>query len=147
MITARIAGGAWFESREGSSFSPFLFPFILSFSFSLSFHPFLLLFSFLLLHVLVAHLMELTVSINGSYQFKSFSQIDMYGCLYSPYFNATNPSTNPLIYDDDSGGNHQFFFSISLQPRNYTLVATTYSANATGAFSILVSSPATVILR
>lgn len=87
------------------------------------------------------------VSTHGSYSFKSVSQIDMYGYLYAQYFDATNLYINLLIYDDDSNGGLQFYFRFSLQSGTYVLVATTYSGNVTGSFSIVVNGPANITFQ
>ncbi len=71
----------------------------------------------------------------------------MYGDLYARYFNATNLYINLLTYDDNSGGNLQFYFGFSLQRGNYVLIAMTYCENVIGPFSIIVSSPANVTFQ
>jgi hypothetical protein len=90
---------------------------------------------------------QVVVPISGFYKFQSFSNIDMYGCLYTQYFNATNPSANLLTCDDDNGGDQQFYFRISLKASNYSLVATTFQSNTTGSFFISVTGPANVIFQ
>jgi len=78
------------------------------------------------------------------YRFRSISNIDMYGYLYTSNFNASNSQNSLLISNDDSGGFQQFLMSILLAVGNYTLVATTYSPNVTGNFSILVQGPTNI---
>ena len=83
---------------------------------------------------------ELTVPIAGSYIITSSSGIDTYGYLYNGNFNPTSPALNLLVYDDDSGGDRQFRFTVSLRPSaTYILVATTYSGNVTGPYTVVVS--------
>jgi hypothetical protein len=73
----------------------------------------------------------------GNYTFQSNSSIDLYGYFYKNSFNATNPSANEIASDDDSGGNLQFQFTVSLQPFvTYVLVVTTFIANVTGSYTI-----------
>ena len=71
----------------------------------------------------------------------------MFGYLYTSSFSATNPTSNILVYNDDSGGFQQFSFLILLSVGNYTLVATTFNANITGNFSIVVEGSASVSLQ
>jgi len=87
------------------------------------------------------------VSTSGFYTFTSVSHIDMYGYLYNQSFNATAPSINLLISANSSGVSQQFSFETLLQPGNYTLVATTYSGNFIGNFSIIVYGPANIIFQ
>ena len=87
------------------------------------------------------------MSVDGCYGFKSNSSIDMYGCLYGSNFDPTNSNNNLIKSDDDLGGNQQFYFRISLQSDNYTLVATTYFMRVTGSFSIIVTGPANVTFQ
>ncbi|CAF1258161.1 unnamed protein product [Adineta steineri] len=86
---------------------------------------------------------QIFISTPGYYEIQSFSNIDMFGYFYL-YFMPLNPPMNILMSDDDSGGNNQFYFRISLDPIMYTLVATTYEKNITGLFSIMVTGPASV---
>jgi hypothetical protein len=90
---------------------------------------------------------QVVVSTNGFYSFQSDSSIDMYSCLYNGYFNSTKPYINLRTCDDNSGGNQQFYFGISLLSGNYTLVATTYFGYVTGNFSIIVYGPANVTFQ
>lgn len=90
---------------------------------------------------------QVIVSIKGFYKFRSASRIDMYGSLYSGYFDATDSRINRLISDANSSGNYKFYFRIYLQSGNYTLVASTDFENRTGSFSIVVSGPTTVTLQ
>lgn len=82
-----------------------------------------------------------TSSSSATFTFKSNSNIDLYGYLYANSFNASNPSWNLLIGNDDSGVNQQFAFQNSLVVRRtYILVVTTYSENVYGPFTIKVSA-------
>ncbi len=77
------------------------------------------------------------VNTAGNYTFQSNSSIDLYGYFYNNSFNATNPSANEIASDDDSGGNLQFQFTVSLQPFvTYVLVVTTFKPNVTGSYTI-----------
>jgi hypothetical protein len=87
---------------------------------------------------------QVTVSTNGFYTFKSVGRNNMYGCLYQGSFNSNSPTLNLLIDNDNSSSNQQLSFGISLQSINYILVATTYSQNITGSFVIVVTGPARV---
>jgi len=88
---------------------------------------------------------QIDISKNGLYEFESQSSIDMCAYFYENSFNSTNKDFNLLIFDNNSGGNNQFDFQISLQStNNYILVVTTYYSYVTGSFSIYVTGPTTV---
>lgn len=86
------------------------------------------------------------IPLTNYYRFRSVSKIDMYGYLYTSNFNASNSTNNLLKFNDDDGGSSQFLILVELNVGNYTLVATTYFANVTGNFSILIDGPTDVIL-
>ncbi len=91
---------------------------------------------------------EIFISQNGFYQFQSQSSINMFAYFYQNSFNSTNINSNLLTYDDDSGGNYQFYFRIFLNSdTNYILVATTYNNNTLGSFYIYATGPQTVIFN
>jgi hypothetical protein len=83
---------------------------------------------------------------DGTYTFRSQSQIDLYGYLYQNYFNNTNVNLNLIISDNDSGGNNQFSFQYYLSSYfNYILVVTTSNNNTVGSYSVYVKGPSLVI--
>jgi hypothetical protein len=85
---------------------------------------------------------EIIVNSIGTYTFKSEEYIDGIGILYQPNFDPYNPSTNRIIEDDQSGGNNQFQFTVSLEAGVlYTLVFTTYGSRVTGTFTVVASGP------
>ena len=88
---------------------------------------------------------DVTVSTTGSYIFRSDSGIDTYGYLYSAVFYPAYTSMNLLSLDDDSGGNNQFQFTVSLQTNTkYILVPTTSNPLLIGSYSVIASGPGTV---
>ncbi|CAF4036671.1 unnamed protein product [Adineta steineri] len=88
---------------------------------------------------------EISVSISGFYTISSDSTIDTYGYLYNNSFNSSVPSRNLLSSDDDSGGNSQFMFIIYLQAMaKDVLVATTFTAQIKGIFSIIGLGPSLI---
>lgn len=88
---------------------------------------------------------KISISNHGSYEFQSQSSIDMFAYFYQNTFNSTNLNSNILVWNDDGGGNYQFYLRISLQSSiNYILVATTYYNYTTGPFSIYVTGSASV---
>ncbi|CAF1199319.1 unnamed protein product [Rotaria sordida] len=69
---------------------------------------------------------RLVVPIHDNYSFTSDGIIDTYGYLYNNSFHPSSPDQNLLFADDDSGGNGQFRFTVSLVPNvTYILVVTT----------------------
>ena len=87
---------------------------------------------------------QTTTYTSGTYTLRSISStgLDTYGCLYSFSFAPSNPSTNLIACDDDSGGGGQFSISSYLYSGStYILVVTTYSSYATGSYSILATGP------
>ncbi|CAF1308720.1 unnamed protein product [Adineta ricciae] len=88
---------------------------------------------------------QITVPTAGNYRFRSVSVVDTYGYLYLGTFLSSSPERNLLVQNDDSAGNNQFQFTLSLQTNTtYVLVITTYSANVTGAIDVVVSGPQAV---
>ncbi len=76
----------------------------------------------------------------GSYNFRSQSDFDAYGSIYTNNFDPSYPSANLLAHDDDGGENIQFSLTVALQPQStYILVVTTYSSHVMGKFSIMAS--------
>ena len=91
---------------------------------------------------------EVTATLTGRYSFLSSSNMDTYGFLYFGSINAPDLSGNPLIFDDDSGGNNQFLFTYTVQAGNtYIVIFTTFSAMVTGPFSLGIYGPSRVSLR
>jgi hypothetical protein len=91
---------------------------------------------------------EFTASVMGSYSFRSSTNMDAYGFLYLTRIDASDLSANLLTFDDDSGGNLQFFFTYSLEAGStYIVIFTTFSGMATGPISLGVYGPSRVALR
>ncbi|CAF1404427.1 unnamed protein product [Adineta steineri] len=90
---------------------------------------------------------KIFVNIYGYYVIRSNSFIDLYGYLYRDPFDATRPTVNLLMQNDDSGGRGQFLMQGLLSSSLYNLVVTTYSPNVTGPFSISVGGPEPVIIQ
>ncbi|CAF1363859.1 unnamed protein product [Adineta steineri] len=90
---------------------------------------------------------KISVNTYGYYVIRSNSFIDLYGYLYRDPFNATLPTVNLLMQNDDSDGRGQFLMQGLLSSSLYNLVVTTYSPNVTGPFSISVSGPEPVIIQ
>jgi hypothetical protein len=88
-----------------------------------------------------------TVDTAGSYHFKSKSDFDVCGSIYTDYFDPSSTSINLLAHDDDSGGDMQFDLTVILQSQStYVLVVTTYSAYVMGSFQIIPFGPGSVRL-
>ena len=82
------------------------------------------------------------VSITGSYGFRSSSILDTYGYFYQNIFFPSSTTINQLVLDDDSAGNKQFAFMLTLKAMTrYVLLVTTVSTGKTGAFSIIAFGP------
>ncbi|CAF1449839.1 unnamed protein product, partial [Adineta steineri] len=82
------------------------------------------------------------VNVNESryYSLSSSSSIDTYGYIYTKNFYPFDPSINLILENDNSFGKHQFEIKTLLQSTTANiLVVTTYSPNATGIFSIIMS--------
>ncbi|CAF1404391.1 unnamed protein product [Adineta steineri] len=90
---------------------------------------------------------KIFVNTYGYYVIRSNSFIDLYGYLYRDPFNATLPTVNLLMQNDDSGGRGEFLIQGLLSSSLYNLVVTTYSPNVTGPFSISVGGPEPVIIQ
>ncbi|CAF0837005.1 unnamed protein product [Adineta steineri] len=91
---------------------------------------------------------EVITSVTGSYKFVVDSAIDTYGCLYGGPFNSTQPMSNMITCDDDSGPASNFELKATLtayQPT--TVVVTTYTSLQTGSFSVYAYGPAQVAMR
>lgn len=85
---------------------------------------------------------EITVSTAGYYTLLCNSAMDTYGYLYNNSFNYLLPDLDILSSDDDSGGNHQFMFTIPLQSLlKYILVVTTLGEEVIGTFSLIATGP------
>ncbi|UJR11784.1 hypothetical protein I4U23_015964 [Adineta vaga] len=90
---------------------------------------------------------KIFVNTTGYYEIRSSSIIDLYGYLYRESFNATQPTVNLLMQNDDSGGSQQFRIRSDLSSSVYDLVVTTYSARVTGSFRVSVGGPAAVTIQ
>ena len=81
----------------------------------------------------------------GSYSFRSESDFDAYGSIYTNSFDPSYPSHNLLDEDNDSGETGQFNLIVVLQPQStYILVVTSYAPYATGTFQIIASGSTSV---
>lgn len=76
------------------------------------------------------------------------SELDTFGLLYNTTFDPSQPSTNLIYRDDDSGDDYlQFEIRQYLKPElTYILVVTTHETYATGSFSVLAHGPALINL-
>jgi hypothetical protein len=89
--------------------------------------------------------LKINVPISGYYSISSNSNMDIYGYLYNNSFNPLFPPQNLLTANDDGAGNLQFQLTYHLQSTVvYIVVATTYSKNVTGNFSINATGPASL---
>ena len=88
---------------------------------------------------------SIRTEITGVYHFETASLVDTYGLLYSSPFDPSDPSSNLLLSDDDSGIDAQFAFSYTLEVEQlYDLVITTYSPKNVGDFTLLITGPSLV---
>jgi hypothetical protein len=91
-------------------------------------------------------LIQVIAEKSGDYTFQSTSAINLYVYFYKNNFNVYNPSLNVIASDDNSGGNGQFLFTVSLQAGvEYILLVTTYNAYVTGSYTITASGPGYVV--
>ncbi len=92
---------------------------------------------------------RVTASTNGTYRFVGDSVvIDNYGCLYREPFDSTQPTSNLIAYDDDSGPGSNFQLNATLTPsQSMILVVTTYNTSRTGSFTVQVYGPAQVTMK
>jgi hypothetical protein len=80
---------------------------------------------------------RMNVSKSGSYVVFSNSSIDTYGFIYNNHFNASSPTENLLMLNDDGPYGNQIQMIISLETTvDYILVVTTYRASMEGIFSV-----------
>lgn len=87
----------------------------------------------------------ITTEVSGTYTFYTDSALDTYGYLYTPIFDKTSPQLNLIASDDDSAGAVQFLISYKLEAgRRYELIATTYSPNQLGPFTLIIRGPTSV---
>lgn len=85
---------------------------------------------------------------NGCYSFISNSTMNTYGYIYNKIFNRFNLSENLILSNDDNVNDTQFKLTTKLQnDSTYVLVVTTFSANITGNFSVIVFGLNTVGLN
>ncbi|CAF1959045.1 unnamed protein product [Rotaria magnacalcarata] len=90
---------------------------------------------------------QVTVSTAGIYKFISNSSIDMLGYIYKDGFSPISVTTNLLAYDDVNAGSSRILLVLPLQSTTtYYLVVTTYSANVTGPYALIISGPQRVSL-
>jgi hypothetical protein len=90
---------------------------------------------------------EVTVPTSGNYYFTSSTYMDTVGYLYNS-FNPSDPATNMIISDDNSGIDTQFRLGALLEiGRTYVLVITTSRASVTGYFWVSAIGPASANLK
>ncbi|CAF4431434.1 unnamed protein product, partial [Rotaria socialis] len=90
---------------------------------------------------------EVTISSSGIYTIVCESSIDTYGCLYNESFLPNNPNSKLIATDDDSGSKKNFKLVANLTTtESLILVVTTYNAEQTGAFKVIVYGPEKAIL-
>ena len=88
---------------------------------------------------------QITVATTGTYTFTSNSSIDMIAYFYGTSFDPSDPFTNLITDDDDSGSQLQFRIHVHLQSGStYILVVTTHRGSVTGSFSVVATGPATI---
>jgi hypothetical protein len=91
---------------------------------------------------------QMIINETSHYTLCSQSNIDICGSLYENNFDSSNPSLNRLLDDDYCSAIGQFKFVPQLYSNTtYILVVTTASSKETGAFSVIVSGPSTVIFE
>ena len=91
-------------------------------------------------------LLLLTVTVNGTYRFRTESSIPTYGLLYSPTFDPTSPLTNLIVSQDgrsNSAGQIRFEESLQVDQRYYLVVAST-DPEQVGAFALIIRGSTTV---
>lgn len=87
---------------------------------------------------------RVTVDRSGIYTFTSNSSMNTYGCVYEQSFYPSNPYTNLLLCDDNSGSSQQFLINSTFEHAPiYILVVTTFSPSVTGRYSIIATGPNT----
>jgi len=87
---------------------------------------------------------EISVSVNGTYNITSIGSLDTVGYLFINSFNISFQSINLLIRNDD-GADRNFGMSYRLgASQKYFLLATTYNSRITGSFQISISGPSAV---
>ncbi|CAF3931917.1 unnamed protein product [Adineta steineri] len=83
---------------------------------------------------------QISVITDEFYMIASNSSVDTYGYIYEHSFDPFNPSVNLILEDDENCEQEQFGLTVNLQVNiKYILVVTTFSPDATNAFSIIVS--------
>ncbi|CAF4531254.1 unnamed protein product, partial [Rotaria socialis] len=90
---------------------------------------------------------EVTISSSGIYTILCESGINTYGCLYNESFLPSSPNSKLIATDDDSGSKKNFKLIANLTTtESMILVVTTYNAEQTGAFTVIVYGPEKAIL-
>lgn len=85
---------------------------------------------------------QINVVMSGLYSLSSLSGNQLYGCLYTMYFNPYGPTERSLLSNANGCVNFQFKINHSLQPNcTYILVVTPFERDENGNFSILGSGP------
>jgi len=87
---------------------------------------------------------EISVSVNGTYNIASIGSLDTVGYLFINSFNINFQSINLLIRND-YGTDQNFGMSYRLgASQKYFLLATTYNSRVTGSFQISIFGPSAV---
>ncbi|CAF4835340.1 unnamed protein product [Rotaria socialis] len=90
---------------------------------------------------------KLKTSSSGIYTIVCESGIDTYGCLHNESFLSNNPNSKLIATDDDSGSKRNCKLIANLTTaESMILVVTTYNAEQTGAFKVIVYGPEKAIL-
>ena len=90
---------------------------------------------------------RVTASASGTYTFAGDSIFDSYACLYHESFNPSQPMSNKLVCDDDSGPDDDFQLTATMRPsQSMILVVTTFHPSETGSFTVQVHGAAQVIM-
>ncbi|CAF4876507.1 unnamed protein product [Rotaria socialis] len=90
---------------------------------------------------------KLKTSSSGIYTILCESGIDTYGCLYNESFLPSSPNSKLIATDNDSGSKKNFKLIANLTTtESMILVVTTYNAEQTGAFKVIVYGPEKAIL-
>lgn len=92
-------------------------------------------------------LTQLSVSLNGSYNFSSVQNYDGFLVLYRDNFNPSSPLLNALVANDDDLDFGTSGFSVNLtSATNYFLITTGASNTDFGTFTNTVSGPGQIIV-
>jgi hypothetical protein len=89
--------------------------------------------------------LQLNISMNGSYSLVSNSIMNMFGYLYDGIFDPAILTRNLLTFNNESTDNNHFRLEAFLENgKTYDLVVTTSTPNVTGLFAIMATGPEAV---